>query len=81
LTYTTLTYANGPKGGEKLRNLTEEDTLSSHFAHPSTFPRGRETHGGEDVAVYATGPWAELFSGVHDQTYIPYALSFASCIG
>uniref|UniRef100_A0A147BU38 alkaline phosphatase n=1 Tax=Ixodes ricinus TaxID=34613 RepID=A0A147BU38_IXORI len=81
LAYTTLSYANGPEGGKELKNLTEEETSSVEFVQPATFLRRRETHGGEDVAVYAEGPWAHLFSGVHDQTFIPYVLAFASCIG
>ncbi|KAM7304590.1 alkaline phosphatase, tissue-nonspecific isozyme-like, partial [Ixodes scapularis] len=81
LAYTTLSYANGPKGAQELKNLTEEETTSVDFVQPATFFRRSETHGGEDVAVYAEGPWAHLFSGVHDQTFIPYVLSFASCIG
>lgn len=40
-----------------------------------------ETHGGEDVAVYALGPMAHLFHGVHEQNYIPHALAYAACVG
>lgn len=37
-------------------------------------------HGGEDVAVYAKGPWAHLFTGSHENTYIPIALAYAACL-
>jgi hypothetical protein len=44
-------------------------------------PRRWDTHGGEDVPVYAYGLKSHLFKGVIEQTYIPYAISYASCIG
>ena len=40
-----------------------------------------ETHGGEDVSVYALGPWSHLFQGVHEQNYIAHAMAYASCVG
>lgn len=45
-------------------------------------PRAWATHGGEDVPVFAIGPLASvLFSGSIDQSYIPHAISYASCLG
>ncbi|XP_023229074.1 alkaline phosphatase, tissue-nonspecific isozyme-like [Centruroides sculpturatus] len=41
----------------------------------------RDTHGGEDVPVYAHGPMSHLFRGVFEQTYIPHAMAYAACIG
>ena len=41
----------------------------------------QETHGGEDVAVYAHGPMAHLFTGVYEQNYIAHAMAYASCVG
>ena len=40
-----------------------------------------ETHGGEDVAIYATGPMSHLFHGVHEQSYIAHVMAYASCVG
>ena len=40
-----------------------------------------ETHGGEDVAVYARGPMSHLFHGVQEQNYIAHAMAYASCVG
>ncbi len=40
-----------------------------------------ETHGGEDVAVFAKGPLAHLLHGVHEQNYIPHVMAYAGCIG
>ncbi|XP_075725937.1 alkaline phosphatase, tissue-nonspecific isozyme-like isoform X5 [Rhipicephalus microplus] len=79
-TYTVLSYAVGP-GYRERENYTEEETSSDDFLQQSTYPLWSATHGGEDVAVYAKGPWAHLFDGVNDQTYIPYVMAYASCIG
>ena len=40
-----------------------------------------ETHGGEDVPIYADGPMSFLFSGTVEQSYIPHAMAYAACIG
>ena len=37
-----------------------------------------ETHGGEDVPVLARGPWAHLFTGVHEQSYFYHAIIHAA---
>ena len=37
-----------------------------------------ETHGGEDVPVLARGPWAHLFTGVHEQSYFYHAITHAA---
>lgn len=47
----------------------------------SAVPLRQETHGGEDVAVFARGPMAHLLHGVHEQNYIPHAMAYAACIG
>lgn len=44
---------------------------------PLTF----ETHGGDDVAIFAHGPWAHLFTGVVEQNVIPHIMAYASCVG
>lgn len=40
-----------------------------------------ETHGGEDVAIFARGPYSHLFTGVLEQNTIPHFMAYASCIG
>jgi len=55
-------------------DLTNVDTTAPGF-HPETLVAvGNETHGGEDVAVYATGPGAELVSGLMEQNVIFHIL-------
>lgn len=34
-------------------------------------------HGGEDVPIFASGPWSFLFTGVVEQTYIYYVMEKA----
>lgn len=43
-------------------------------------PLDAETHGGEDVAIYAKGPMAHLFHGVKEQHYIAHVMAYAACL-
>lgn len=87
LPYATLSYANGPgftqlideKGMRK--NLKDLDMRTQTFVFPSAIPLKDETHGGDDVAVFASGPWAHLFSGTYEQNLIPHAIGYATCLG
>jgi len=79
--YLTLMYANGVTGFAGRTNLTGIDTTVNDFQQPSLVPVGDETHGGEDVAIYAVGPMAHLFYGVHEQNYIAHVMAFSSCVG
>ena len=93
LPYTTLGYYNGDghavlediaerdegrdvgePGRADLKNI---DTQASNFYQESLVPLVDETHGGEDVAIFAGGPWAHLFRGVQEQTYIYYVMRHA----
>ena len=48
---------------------------------PGTLPRSEETHGGDDVGIWAVGPWAHLYQGSLEQHVIPHIMAYASCIG
>ena len=63
--YTTLSYANGP--GFRSVEVEEEDPASPDYRQPATWPLASETHAGEDVPAYATGPGAERLRGVLEQ--------------
>jgi len=79
--YTTLSYANGPGAAEGDRaDLTNVDTTKPDFRQQALVPFSSETHGGEDVPIYATGPWAHLFQGVVDQQYIFHVMNRAGQI-
>lgn len=79
--YTTLSYANGPGAvnGER-EDLSKVDTTARDFRQQSLVPFNSETHGGEDVPIYATGPWAHLFQGTVDQQYIFHVMNHAGQI-
>lgn len=51
------------------------------YIQQAAVPRRWATHGGEDVPLYATGAGAAVFSGVLDQTFIPFGIAYAACIG
>lgn len=51
------------------------------YVQSSGVPLRSETHGGEDVAVYAKGPMAHLIHGVQEQHYVAHVMAYASCVG
>ncbi|MCW5627138.1 MAG: alkaline phosphatase, partial [Burkholderiales bacterium] len=51
-------------------DLTTVDTEAPDYLQESPMPMPSETHGGEDVAVFATGPGAYLVRGVIEQNVI-----------
>ncbi|MEO8037182.1 MAG: alkaline phosphatase [Betaproteobacteria bacterium] len=51
-------------------DLTNVDTTAPGYLQESTVPAPSETHGGEDVAIFATGPGAQLVRGVMEQNAI-----------
>ncbi|MEQ5787800.1 alkaline phosphatase [Erythrobacter sp. NFXS35] len=67
LPYTTLGYANGPGALRGERTLPETGIAAQQQA---TVPTGGETHAGEDVALFATGPGADRARGVIEQNEI-----------
>jgi alkaline phosphatase len=58
-------------------DLSHVDTTAPSYLQESTLPLGAETHGGEDVPIYAGGPSAALFHGVREQNYIYHAMKAA----
>lgn len=84
--FETLSYANGPgydgtyANGERV-DLTMRDMKNPNKRAAGTVPLSSETHGGEDVPVYASGPWAHLFQGNFEQNNIPLLMAYAAQIG
>ncbi|QSX33181.1 alkaline phosphatase [Shewanella avicenniae] len=84
--YTTLGYANGPGFGFgsdamntdsyrpdlNLYNVTDVD-----YRQEATVPMDSETHAGEDVAVYARGPGAQLVTGSVEQNLLFHVMNYA----
>ncbi|ELU14152.1 hypothetical protein CAPTEDRAFT_176469 [Capitella teleta] len=90
--YTTLAYANGPgwythRNGSlriDMNDLPEDEKPGMgnvNFLQDAGVPFNSETHGGEDVPVYANGPMAYLLAGTYEQSYIPHVIMYATCIG
>ncbi|KAL4220999.1 hypothetical protein ACF0H5_019262 [Mactra antiquata] len=79
--YSVLYYGNGPNYQEPRQNLSEVDMHDKDFAFPAGVPMPWETHGGEDVAIYADGPMSHLFNGVQEQNYIAHVMAYAMCVG
>jgi len=79
--YTTLGYSNGLGGINGTReDLTNVDTGDKDFLQQATVMRYKETHGIEDVGIYADGPGAYLFHGVVEQQYIFHVMDHALCL-
>ncbi|MEY4965641.1 MAG: hypothetical protein RL274_1224 [Pseudomonadota bacterium] len=67
--YTTLGYANGPGATTDTprSDPAATDTMALEYRQQALVPLAGETHGGEDVAVRASGPMAHLFKGTIEQ--------------
>lgn len=76
--YTTLGYQNGPGAiaGDR-PDLTGVDTRAKDFKQQALVPFDSETHGGEDVAIYARGPFAHLFQGTMEENAIYWVMAKA----
>ncbi|CAH1725916.1 unnamed protein product [Aphis gossypii] len=86
MTYTTLSYANGPKQSftndstcHRI-NVTSEDLKKIDYAYPSLVDLEDETHGGDDVMVFARGPMSHLFTGNYEQNQIALGMAMAAGI-
>ena len=90
--YTTLSYANGPGAcretgkdaeGKPIYDcarydLTNVDTGAPDFRQQSLVPLYSETHGGEDVAAFASGPGSSLVAGVIEQNELFHVMGRAA---
>lgn len=87
--YTILGYHNGPgyRGTPRVDprvdafkgfgGATPEGPSHPAYFQEAAVPMGSETHSGEDVAIYAIGPGAELVRGTVKNTYIFYVMKEA----
>lgn len=80
--YTTLGYANGETGCRaadcQRSDLSAVDTLSNDYQQQAAIFMPSETHGGEDVAIFASGPGSELVRGVMDQNELFHVMGFSA---
>lgn len=93
--YLTLSYGNGPGFDYQYapnsliskfpwKNAMEDEEnrfRDPWYQHVGSFYLEDETHGGEDVAMYAKGPGSHLIRGVIEQNYAAHVISYAACIG
>lgn len=59
-------------------DLSEINTLSSGFHQETLVPTSAETHAGEDVSIFASGPGAHLVNGTNEQNVIFHIMDFAA---
>lgn len=79
LPYTTLGYANGPgfvapQPGQTRPDLSKVDTQDVDYLQEALVPLGGETHGGDDVGVWAKGNGAEAVRGSIEQNVLYHFL-------
>jgi alkaline phosphatase len=95
--YTTLGFANGPGGffpplkpGQTKTDalpagarpdVSDVDTEAKDYLQQSGITMASETHGGEDVAIYAKGPYSYLFGGTVDENYTYHVMAKAANLG
>uniref|UniRef100_A0A2H1WAN6 alkaline phosphatase n=1 Tax=Spodoptera frugiperda TaxID=7108 RepID=A0A2H1WAN6_SPOFR len=60
-----------------VQGLPGEDEWLAHVDVPLI----DETHGGDDVAVFARGPHHSMFTGLYEQSQLPHLMAYAACIG
>ncbi|XP_037704611.1 intestinal-type alkaline phosphatase [Choloepus didactylus] len=81
--YTSILYGNGPgfalSGGSRA-DVNDSQSEDAEYQQQAAVPLGSETHGGEDVAVFARGPQAHLVRGVQEQTFVAHVMAFAACL-
>jgi len=58
-------------------DLSDVDTETPGFHQETFIPLIEETHSGEDVPIYATGPGAHLLSGSIEQNVIFHVMNYA----
>lgn len=77
--YPTLMYANGPSADENgERQAWYDENIRKDSRYPSLVPLSSESHGAEDVALYAKGPGAHLVRGTLEQNVIFHIMNHAA---
>jgi len=60
------------------KDISNIDTEQPGYHQEALIPRSSETHGGEDVGIYAIGPGAHLVSGVNEQNVIYHVMKYSA---
>ncbi|MEM1361920.1 MAG: alkaline phosphatase [Pseudomonadota bacterium] len=83
--YTVVGYLNGPSSilredkdwSGKRPDLDQEEATDLDYVQQALIPKSAETHSGEDVAIYAKGPYAHLMTGTVEQNYVFHVMDYA----
>ncbi|XP_029285755.1 intestinal-type alkaline phosphatase 1-like [Cottoperca gobio] len=79
--FTTAVYGNGPGHRAGTRpDMNETVSSDNNYRQQAPVPLNSETHGIEDVAIFAKGPMSHLFHGVQEQNYIAHVMAYAACL-
>lgn len=77
--YTAVGFYAGPGGALGARtDLSNVDTEAPEYRQQALIPMGGVPHSGEDVPLYAIGPWAHLFGGLVEQNVIFHIIDHAA---
>ncbi|TMS39927.1 hypothetical protein L596_006377 [Steinernema carpocapsae] len=84
----SLMFANGPGGYTQSNathvyrraNLTEADFKDVEYVSPAAVPLKISTHSGEDVGIWAHGPYSRLFVGTMENTQVAYTIKYILCL-
>jgi len=86
--FTVVMYLNGPGAVVKMQedesfvgtrdDVDQTDATDPDYTQQAIVPMSYETHSGEDVAIYARGPWAHLVDGTVEQNYIFHVMHHAA---
>ncbi|MFT7287806.1 MAG: alkaline phosphatase [Halieaceae bacterium] len=71
-----MAYQEPPTTGRQ--DISEVDTTAIGYHQEALIPLNSETHGGEDVAVYAHGPGAAAAAGVNEQNLLFHVMLSAT---
>ena len=95
LPYTTVGYANGlgyanlETGGDERYgyaampgrvDLNYVDTQNAGFHQEALVPLSSETHAGEDVGIFASGPGSHLIQGTVEQNHLFHVMNHAASL-
>ncbi len=74
---TPIDFMSGPAGKTPRDDPTNASLHSWYYRQDTLVPLPYASHAGDDVGVYATGPFSEIFHRTVDNTFIAQAMKFA----
>uniref|UniRef100_A0A0X3NWQ7 Alkaline phosphatase n=1 Tax=Schistocephalus solidus TaxID=70667 RepID=A0A0X3NWQ7_SCHSO len=80
-----VAYMNGPgakinQTREDLNKVDEATLQGTDYRQQALAPLRWSTHGGEDVGIYAQGPFSWMFHRTVDNTFIAQTMKYAMCV-